>query len=261
VLAAYEGVRSSLDQGPCAAPVRPGSRVPYVPTAALLVRREALIAIGGFDTDMTVGEDVDLVWRLRADGWRVRYDPSVVVSHPSRATVSAWVRQRIAYGESAAALARRHGADAAAARISAPTVAAWTAFAAGHPGVAAGVAVGSGAVLGRRLERSGLPRRAAARVGAAATWWASRQVADAVRRPWWPVALVTAATVRRARPAVLAAFVVPAAVDAFRLRRRVGIAELALLGLADDVAYGLGVWIGCVRQRSARALLPERLSR
>ncbi|HET6953163.1 MAG TPA: glycosyltransferase, partial [Acidimicrobiales bacterium] len=63
-LAAYEAVRSSLDLGPVAAPVRPGSRVPYVPTAALLVRRTALASVGGFDPRMRVGEDVDLVWRL-----------------------------------------------------------------------------------------------------------------------------------------------------------------------------------------------------
>src|SRR5262249_5457885 len=70
LLAAYEHERSSLDLGARPAPVRPGSVVPYVPTTALVVRREALVAVDGFDTHLHVGEDVDLVWRLHDRGWR-----------------------------------------------------------------------------------------------------------------------------------------------------------------------------------------------
>ena len=61
-LARYEAVRSSLDLGPDPAAVVPRSRVAYVPSAALLVRRAA---VGdGFDERMHVAEDVDLVLRL-----------------------------------------------------------------------------------------------------------------------------------------------------------------------------------------------------
>ena len=54
--------------------VVPRSRVAYVPSAALLVRRAAVGA--GFDDDMHVAEDVDLVLRLHAAGWRLRYEPA-----------------------------------------------------------------------------------------------------------------------------------------------------------------------------------------
>ena len=40
-LARYEGASSTLDMGARASIVRPGSRVPYVPGAALVVRRAA----------------------------------------------------------------------------------------------------------------------------------------------------------------------------------------------------------------------------
>jgi mycofactocin system glycosyltransferase len=63
-LAAYERVRSPLDLGPDPSPVRPKARVPYVPTAALVVRRGALEHLDGLDDAMRVGEDVDFVWRL-----------------------------------------------------------------------------------------------------------------------------------------------------------------------------------------------------
>ncbi|HET7760890.1 MAG TPA: glycosyltransferase, partial [Phycicoccus sp.] len=61
VLARYEATRSALDLGPRPARVRARSRVSFVPSAALLARVEVLRGVGGFDADMAVGEDVDLV--------------------------------------------------------------------------------------------------------------------------------------------------------------------------------------------------------
>ncbi|HEY8367999.1 MAG TPA: glycosyltransferase family 2 protein, partial [Thermodesulfobacteriota bacterium] len=50
--------------------------------AALLVRRAAFEAVGGFDERIFLyGEDVDLSWRLRAAGYRLRYVPRAVVRH------------------------------------------------------------------------------------------------------------------------------------------------------------------------------------
>jgi mycofactocin system glycosyltransferase len=60
-LADYEKRRSALDLGSGEAPVRPGSGVSYVPTAALALRRQALVEAGGFDEALRYGEDVDLV--------------------------------------------------------------------------------------------------------------------------------------------------------------------------------------------------------
>jgi hypothetical protein len=45
--------------------------------------------------------------------------------------------------------------------------------------------------------------------------------------------------------------------DAWERRPRGGLARFAALRLVDDVAYGAGVWIGCARERSVRALLPS----
>ena len=57
-LGRYEAVHSSLDLGPDPALIVPRSRVAYVPSAAMVVRRDA--AGTGFDEDMHVAEDVDL---------------------------------------------------------------------------------------------------------------------------------------------------------------------------------------------------------
>ena len=81
-IAAYERRRSALDMGPRPSPIRPYGPVWYVPSAAMVARRDALEA--GFDEDLSLGEDVDLVWRLHDAGWRLRYDPRMTVAHEAR---------------------------------------------------------------------------------------------------------------------------------------------------------------------------------
>ncbi len=86
--------------------VAPDGAVRYVPAAALVARRRALI--GGFDPDLRVGEDVDLVWRLHDEGWRVRYEPSVTVFHHEPSSWPQLLGRRFRYGTSAGPLAKRH---------------------------------------------------------------------------------------------------------------------------------------------------------
>ena len=69
-VASYEERHSPLDLGDEPGRIAPGTRVSYVPGAGLLVRKEALDEIGGFDASLRCGEDVDAVWRLAEAGWR-----------------------------------------------------------------------------------------------------------------------------------------------------------------------------------------------
>src|SRR5208283_1334181 len=62
-LSRYETVRSSLDRGPQEGLVRPGGPIPFVPSAALLVRSAVVTGPDLFDPGLRGGEDVDLVWR------------------------------------------------------------------------------------------------------------------------------------------------------------------------------------------------------
>ncbi|HEY2430820.1 MAG TPA: mycofactocin biosynthesis glycosyltransferase MftF [Acidimicrobiales bacterium] len=247
-LADYERVRSPLDRGPREGTVRPGSPVPYVPTAALVLRRSVLQELGGFDEDLTVGEDVDLVWRLVEAGWTVRYEPSVTVTHPTRSSLGAWVRQRVDYGSSAAPLRRRHGTAVAPAAMSGWTAGALGLAAGGRPVLGVAVAAGTTALLGPRLRALDHPGREALRLAGKGHLFAGARLAEAVRRAWWPLLAAMAGRSRRARLVLAAAFLVPG------VARRPG---AAVLGMVDDVAYSAGVWLGCVRERSAAALVPD----
>ncbi len=109
---AAHGGSGVVDLGDRPGRVAPLTRIGHVPTAALLVRRQALETIASknsvFDEDLRVGEDVDLVWRLVDAGWVVRYDPTVTVEHHEPAEISAVMARRASYGTSAAPLSARH---------------------------------------------------------------------------------------------------------------------------------------------------------
>ena len=61
---------------------RSPDQIDWVSGTAMLLRRTALERIGGFDESYFMYvEDVDLCWRLRAAGWKVRYLPTATVRH------------------------------------------------------------------------------------------------------------------------------------------------------------------------------------
>jgi cellulose synthase/poly-beta-1,6-N-acetylglucosamine synthase-like glycosyltransferase len=196
-------VRGLLDMGARPAEVGPGRRVAYVPSAALIVRRSAL---GRFDPELRYGEDVDLIWRLVDAGWRVRYDPRVVVMHDDGRRLV----KRFRYGTSAAPLAKRHPT-----RLAPLVLRPWPALAV--------------ALLLRR-------------------------------RPVLAVAAALAPAVRLRRHGVPAAPALKATVDTWlatsRFATQLGLPRLGMPATAGQVAYGLGVYAGCIRERTVLPLLP-----
>lgn len=72
----------------------------HVPGCNMAFKREALLAIGGFNAVyLRAGDDVDVCWRLQARGWKIGFAASALVWHHHRATVKAYWRQQVGYGE------------------------------------------------------------------------------------------------------------------------------------------------------------------
>jgi len=199
--------RSPLDMGRRPATVRPGSRVSYLPSTAVVARRDALTDVGGFDESLRYGEDVDLCWRLVAVGWSVRYDPRVVATHGDPTGLPALTR-RFHYGTSAGPLARRHPGA-----LRGPSL----------RGIAAPVTLAGAHSAGELTLPAELLRRLV-RTAPQAT------VKGLVR---WATPLFW--------PALAAVGESP--------RRAVSV-------IADEAAYGAGVWWGCVRSRTLEPVLP-----
>jgi mycofactocin glycosyltransferase len=228
---------SPLDLGAEPARIRAGTRVSYVPGAALVVRTDAFDSVGGFDPTLRFGEDVDLVWRLDEAGWRCRYEPAVTVWHRPRGTFVARLRQHASYGTSAAPLVLRHPGALAPARCNGWTAAVWVLAALGRPVVAAALGTVSAVGLIRRLPD--LPRRTAVELAARGHLLGGRQFATAARRAWWPILLAASLVSRRARWVTAAAVL------------------LDVRATPTDIAYGWGLWQGMRRHRTWAPIVPE----
>lgn len=260
----YTRVAGTLDMGGEPHRVAPKTRLPYVPTAALIARRAALRAVarpaGVFDPAMQTGEDVDLVWRLHAGGWRVRYDPSVRVGHHEPATWSALLARRWRYGASAAPLALRHPGN-----IPPLVVGPWPAMTVAavlsrRPAPAVASYALSVLATRRLLRAHDLPTGGAWRVNATAvarTWLGIGQYATQYAAPLLLAGLLRGGRARWGRRTAVGSLLVgpglarwarsPYLLDPFRC---------VAAAMADDIAYGAGVWAGCVEHRTLAPLRP-----
>ena len=261
-------MHSSLDLGQREAPVLPHSTVSYVPSAAIICRRSAIRDVGGFDETLQSGEDVDLCWRLIEAGARLRYEPIALVAHDHRTELRDWFARKAFYGGSAAPLSVRHPDKTAPVVISGWALMVWILMAIGTSiGQLASIVI---AVLtGRRIAKAMRSAETSLRdvvggrhprpvVGGAATgvghlpallaagvargvglaalpdgWWWSRPSWTA----WWTGSAARDATGDDAEP--------------------IGLLTYLLLKRVDDLAYGIGLWWGVVRERNARALKPQ----
>jgi mycofactocin glycosyltransferase len=259
----YLEARAPLDMGAQEGRVLPLTRLSYVPTAALLVRRAAL-ADGPFDASLRYGEDVDLVWRLAGAGWRVRYDPAASVSHAEPASWARLLARRFRYGCSAAPLTQRHPGLVPPLILQAWPAAAVTALLARRPVLAlAAYGAGTGQLV-RLLRGWDVPPKGVL-----------RPMADSVLQTWlgagrWtiqyalPVAAAslarpggrTARTRLGRRMAVASLLVGPPIAEWRRIRPSMHAAPFSLGYLADEVAYGAGVYRGALAERVLSPLLP-----
>jgi glycosyltransferase involved in cell wall biosynthesis len=93
--------------------VTTGPRLAYrhlvmIPGCNLAFRRTVFDDVGGFDTTLRRGEDVDFVWRALQGGARIAFADDAVVQHRLRATAPANLRQGLADGYWEPALFKRH---------------------------------------------------------------------------------------------------------------------------------------------------------
>jgi len=253
----YEASASPLDLGSEPARIRKNSRVSYVPTAALMIRTDLLREHRGFDESLRYGEDVDLVWRLLEADVVCRYEPAVVVRHSPRASLlDAW-KQRVSYGSAAAPLNQRHPGAATPLRINRWSALAWSALSVGYPLIGLTIGAGSTVALERKISSQPDSRILALRFAGRGNIYAGRMIAQAITRTWWPIALVLALLSRRGRRVALAAIVLPSLTKWFEKKPKVDPFSYCALKLADDVAYGTGVWKGVIATRDLGALAPK----
>ena len=267
LVARYEAVRSSLDLGEREAPVMPYGPVSYVPSAAIICRRSALLESGGFDETLSSGEDVDLCWRLIESGSRLRYEPIALVAHEHRTRMRDWLGRKAFYGKSAAPLSIRHPDKTAPVVISGWSLLVWLSMAVGSAsGYLASLLVAGLTTrrMARTMQNTDAETREVAILALRGIGAAALQLASAICRHYWPLALVAALISRRCRQAVLLAAVIDGVLDWITQDRSgdgegkpIGLCAYVLLKRLDDLAYGTGLWVGVVQERTLRPLKPQ----
>jgi mycofactocin system glycosyltransferase len=264
----YLSACGRLDLGPREGRVRPNTRVAYVPTAALIVRRSALFAVARngevFDPALRYGEDVDLVWRLDAAGWRVRYDPAVTVGHEESASWRDRLGRRFRYGTSAAPLAQRHPTA-----LSPVVLRPWPMLAVigllGRRPLVAGAGIVASTVTTRRgIRRADLDLQTARATAAsvAVSWLGVGRYATQFAAPVVAFAAVTRGSDRPSRrrsrrAAAVSLLLAPPLAAWLGQRPSVGPVRFVAGRVADDMAYGAGVYAGCLASRTLIPLRPE----
>jgi GT2 family glycosyltransferase len=81
----------------------------HVPGCNMAFRKEALVALNGFDPIYRkAGDDVDVCWRLQQSGRWITFAPGAFVWHHRRQTPRTFFRQQAGYGEAEALLRFKH---------------------------------------------------------------------------------------------------------------------------------------------------------
>jgi hypothetical protein len=115
--------------------------------------------------------------------------------------------------------------------------------------------------IAAKVERSPQAGRIAGRLAAEGAAAALSQTSALLLRHWWPLAAVGAVVSTRVRRAVVAAAVIDTAIEYARTRTDLDPVRFAVARRLDDLAYGAGVWLGALRHRSVRCLLPRLVVR
>jgi mycofactocin system glycosyltransferase len=254
----YEAVMSSLSLGSRERSGRGGNDTFYLPSCNLLVRRAPFLAARGFDDAMHVGEDVDLTWRLRDAGWTIAYLPAGRVLHEHRSTIRSFMSRRFDYGTSEGMLQLLHPERRKRLVIppllglvlvlclASPLAGWWPLLLAGT------VLAADAAAVRRRLLRRGLP------IGAPAVFAGRLRALGSlfyylcyhlVR--YYALPLLALAVIVPSLWAVPAAALGCAAAVDYAVRKpRLWFPGFAGIYFLEQVAYGAGVFWGCLRRKS-----------
>ena len=77
--------------------------------AFMIVRREAIVQVGLLDeTYFMYGEDLDWAYQMKANGWKIFYNPAVTVTHVKRAASRSSLKARVEFYRAMDVFYRKH---------------------------------------------------------------------------------------------------------------------------------------------------------
>jgi len=83
-------------------------RINTISGVMALIRREKIMAIGGFSSEQPT-EDIELTWRIHREGYRCIYEPAAQVAMKVPLTFRDWFKQRTRWGRGLIRVLQTHG--------------------------------------------------------------------------------------------------------------------------------------------------------
>jgi hypothetical protein len=181
--------------------------------------------------------------------------PHETARHEEPGTWRATFRRRFNYGTAAAALSLRHPG-----RLTHTVLHPWAALGAaaalsGRRGTALVLTGAHGVVISRRLRNTGVHPATGFRHAGAGVAYSVIGIGHALTMFAAPL-LAVGLTSRKTRGAALVLLVASPLHEWRRARPPIDPIRWTALTIADDVAYGVGVVVGCARNRTAEPLFP-----
>jgi cellulose synthase/poly-beta-1,6-N-acetylglucosamine synthase-like glycosyltransferase len=88
---------------------RIGKYTGRIATMNLLLKKEVIEEVGGWDEKLPSQYDTDFGYRMSALGYKIAYEPTAVCYHYNRPTLKAYYRQQRQYGKNTLKLYFKHG--------------------------------------------------------------------------------------------------------------------------------------------------------
>jgi cellulose synthase/poly-beta-1,6-N-acetylglucosamine synthase-like glycosyltransferase len=88
---------------------RIGKYTGRIATMNLLLKKEVIAEVGGWDENLPSQYDTDFGFRMSSLGYKIAYEPNAVCFHYNRPTLKAYYRQQYQYGKNTLKLYFKHG--------------------------------------------------------------------------------------------------------------------------------------------------------
>jgi cellulose synthase/poly-beta-1,6-N-acetylglucosamine synthase-like glycosyltransferase len=88
---------------------RIGKYTGRIATMNLLLKKDVIAEVGGWDEKLPSQYDTDFGFRMASKGYKIAYEPSAVCYHYNRPTLKAYYKQQLQYGKNTLKLYFKHG--------------------------------------------------------------------------------------------------------------------------------------------------------
>lgn len=260
----YEKAKSSLMVSAYARKSEKKDPFFYVPACNFLIRRKVFLELNGFDVGLSVGEDVDLCWRLQDRGHSLAFRPQGIVFHQHRNRTAAFCKRRFQYGTSEPLLQKMHPKRRKRYFMPPAALAVWTSLIVWlveggslFPAIACLIVIGDSVLKKKRLRNIPISLGSIVKAMLRSYGAFGYHLCAFISRYYLFWGLICLPIHFMISLVILAMHLLNAGVE-FRLKKpSLNIARFLWFFTLEQLAYQMGVWWACLAHGTLKPVLPK----